>query len=386
MKKIISIAACFLISVSFIISCKKDDDKKDTEPTTEVVEKDTGQEPPIIIQKTAAEYYSPTQAAPSSQIQIHGKALSKAAINIGGFESEIDSVSKDGFILYAKVPSELAIGSDYSVTVKYDEVETFEFSSKLKVSSTSSTIEELLISDFDGGGIRKTDKSLGFTNGFFESNPGKNSVMGIDENVNSVTSSPAGGNYAFTTVYGGGILPNTFGFVGTISSKTDFQNDGITPWPKNFFSYPGSVLNIANQDLTKYYINFLVNFNNTEKSQVRIFIGSDELPIADRFAKTIIPGFDYSVEGWQRVSIPLNTFRDGYGFGSNITIEDFIQLNQIEFDISDSYVNRYNSCCTITNGDTKFIDDCCDTAIKDPVEVYIDQVVISYGGEALSVQ
>ena len=59
---------------------------------------------------------------------------------------------------------------------------------------------------------------------------------------------------------------------------------------------------------------------------------------------------------------------------------DFLKLNQIDFDISDSYENIYSDCCKNT------ITDCCATAIKDPVQVYIDQVVISQGGSAPSVQ
>ena len=54
------------------------------------------------------------------------------------------------------------------------------------------------------------------------------------------------------------------------------------------------------------------------------------------------------------------------------------------FNISDSYNDNYSACCRFIGEDT--IDDCCDTAIEHPVQIYIDQVVISQGGEASSVQ
>ena len=275
------------------------------------------------------EYYSPTSVAVGSQLQVHGKALSKATVSIGNITAEIDSVSKDGYVLYVKAPNEISVGSQYSVVVNYDETESVEFSTKLKISANTSLVKELLISDFDGGGIRSATATSDFMNGFIEHNSGANSEMGITSNLNSVESSPAGGNFAFATVYGGGILPNTFGFVGTLSTQTDFQNDGSTQWPENFFNYPGSVITSENQDLKEYYINFLVNFNNTKESQLRIFIGNSDLVLDKQFARTIRPSGIYPVMGWQKVSIALSAFRDGYGFGTAMKFQDFLQSNKI---------------------------------------------------------
>ncbi len=334
----------------------------------------------------AAEYYSPTLVAPSSQIEVHGAVLSNSTIIIGGIKATIDSISADGRVVYAKVPSELEIGSSYMVEVKYNEKESFIFTPQLEIGATSTQVKELLIGDFDGGGIRAAISTSDFTNGQFSGNAGANSIIGIGDNVNGVETSPAGGNYAFATVPGGGILPGTFGFVATISSRSGLQNDLVTDWPINFFEYPNSVLNPENEDLKTYYINFLVNFNNTPKSQLRIFIGSAKLPKDQRYAVTIKPGSKYPVTGWQKVSIALNTFKDGFGFGPGMKFDDFKKLNQVDFDITDSFENDYssnvgNQKCCVGN-----VTDCCATAIKDPVQVYIDQVVISQGGVAPSVQ
>ena len=375
-----------LIMILMVASCKDKDDKKENEPKnpTTTDTSDTTVEPPLIEQKTAVEYYTPTSVAVGSQLQLHGKALSKATVSIGNITTEIDSVSKDGYVLYVKVPDELSVGSQYSVVVNYDENEAFEFSPKLKISASTSLVKELLITDFDGGGIRSATTTSDFMNGFFEHNSGANSKMGITTNLNSVESSPAGENFAFATVYGGGVLPNTFGFVGTLSTQTDFQNDGSTRWPENFFNYPGSVITSENQDLKEYYINFLVNFNSTNKSQLRVFIGNASLTLDKIFAKTFKPSLKYPVTGWQKVSIPLNEFRVEYGFGTAMKFQDFLQSNKIMFQISDSFNNNYSACCRFIGEDT--IDDCCDIAIEHPVQIYIDQVVISQGGEASSIQ
>ncbi len=372
-------------------SCKDKDDKKENEPNATTsdttVTTDTLVEPPLIEEKTAVEYYSPTVVAPGSQLQLHGKALSKATVTIGNIIAEIDSVSKDGYVLYIKVPNELSIGSQYSVVVNYDETESVEFTTKLKISASTSLVKELLISDFDGGGIRSAMVTTDFTNGFFEANAGVNSSVGINTDINAIASSPAGGNYVYATVEGGGILPNTFGYVADISSKTGFQNDLVSPWPENFLNYPGSVITSENQDLKEYYINFLVNFNNTKESQLRIFIGNSDVKLAKQFARTIKPRGIYTVTGWQKVSIALSVFKDEFGFGTAMKFQDFLQSNKIMFQFMDSYENYYTDCCK-PSGDINndYIYDCCDTAIKDPVQIYIDQVVISQGGEALSIQ
>lgn len=329
----------------------------------------------------SAEYYSPTQVAPSSQLEIHGAVLGSSDVYIGGKKAELDSVSADGRVIYVKVPSSLEVGSEHIVKVVYNEKEEFEFISKIKIAATSSSVKELLIGDFDGGGIRSAIATSNFTNGQWSGNAGANSIIGITNNINGVEPSKAGGNFAYATVAGGGVLPNTYGFVATISSRSGLQNDLITEWPANFFKYPGSILDSTDKVITNYFVNFYLNFNNNPKSQVRVYIGSTKLPKEERYAKTIKPiGAANPVNGWYKVSLPLNQFKDGYGFGAAMKFNDFLKLNQIDFDISDSYENIYSDCCKNT------ITDCCATAIKDPVQVYIDQVVISQGGSAPSVQ
>ncbi len=336
----------------------------------------------------AAEYYTPTLVAPASPIEIHGAVLTNSTVKIGGIEAKIDSVSEDGKVVYAIVPNELEIGSSYTVEVAYNDNENFAFTPQLEIAATSSSVKELLIGDFDGAGIRSANTTANFTNGQWSGNAGANSVIGIGSNVNGVEASPAGGNYAYATVFGGGILPATYGFVATISSRSGLQNDLVTDWPANFFEYPGSILNNNNTDLKTYYINFLVNFNDNPKSQLRIFIGSAKLPKNKRYAVTIKSGSKYPVTGWQQVSLAMNTFKDEFGFGKAMTFEDFMKLNQVDFDIADTYNNKYNACCTEVGSGTNatFINECCATAIKDPVQVYFDQVVISQGGPAPSIQ
>lgn len=333
----------------------------------------------------AAEYFTPTVVAPGTQLKIHGAVLDNATVKIDGSSVAIDSVSKSGAIIYVTVPNNLTIGSAYTIEVQYDDKNSFTFTPKLKVAAASSAIKELLIGDFDGGGIRAAISTSDFSNGQWSGNAGANSVIGIGTGLNSVPSSPAGGNYAYGTVYGGGILPSTYGFVATISSRSGLQNNLISEWPENFFSYPGSVLDESEVDMSKYYINFLVNFNNTSKSQLRIFIGNAKLPKDKRFAFTIKPSSKYPVEGWQKVSLAVNVFRTGFGFDNKaMTFDQFKTMNQFDFDIADSYNNVYNSCCE-QRGEL-FINECCETAIKEPVQIYIDQVVLSYGGIAPSIQ
>lgn len=341
----------------------------------------------------AAEYFNPTQVAPGAQLQIHGAVLDGSKVKIDGKVVEVDSIAASGNIIYVKVPNDLSIGSSYTVEVVYNERESFAFTPKLQVAAETSDIKELLIGDFDGGGIRSAIATTDFTNGQWSGNAGANSSIGIGTNINGVSESPAGGNYAFGTVYGGGILPNTNGFVATISSRSGLRNDLVSDWPENFFEYPGSILDIDEDTIKNYYINFLVNYNNNPDSRLRVFVGNAKLNKEQRYAETIRPITTTSVnrrifvepvgdKGWYRVSISLDNFQTGYGFtAGGMSFEDFKGLNQIDFDITDRFDNSYDTDCCVGS-----ITTCCATAIKAPVQVYIDQVVISHGGIAPSVQ
>ena len=337
----------------------------------------------------SAEYFTPSVVKADQQVTIYGVGLDKATVLIDGTEISVDFVSGSGDKLIFKVAPGLSIGKHF-VEILFEDGDKVKFTSPLVVSLTGSTIKELLIGDFDGAGIRPAYATADFTNGQWSGNAGANTVMGIG-NLNGVLSSPAGGNYAFATVPNGGVLPNTFGFVATIESRSELNNDFETAWPKNFFEYKLSSLDsIESNDISNYYLNFYVNFNSNNKSKVRVFVGNPDLGKGERFAEDVAAST--SVSGWQFVSIPLDLFKSNFGNDTPMNFNDFKKLNMISFDVSDTYENIYSDCCCKSqysnseqmtcpsgvDGDLT----CCPLSIKDPVQVYFDHVTITQGGPA----
>lgn len=342
----------------------------------------------------SAEYFAPSVITSSAnQIIVHGINLEGASATIGG-QAATSVVSEDKKTLTVSMPVGISDGS-YNVSVTLNDESIVSFPAPLVIDAAETAFKgDMLIGDFDGNGIRSASTTSNFSDGAWNGNPGANSSMGITNSINGVTSSPAGGNFAYATVAGGGVLPNTYGYVGALDSRNEIRNDLVTGWPEGFLSYEdeeNAALTYVDgfDDVSDFRINFWLNLNGTSRSQVRVNLGNSDLSNSEKYAKTIlttetsasVPGaIRVSPNGWNLVSIKLSDFVCNFGFGgvSNCTINDVSiqELNQISFGISDDFNNVYSSCCTGTTID------CCDEEIKEPVEAYIDHVTITKGAPA----
>lgn len=348
----------------------------------------------------SAEYFAPTIVEQGGELTIRGFVLTDAKVTIGGLPAEVkqtivnDTVDDQRTVLVVTVPGSLGNG-EHIVRVEYKDKGEFTFQAPLIIANTRSTVNELLIGDFDGGGIRPAVASSDFTNGQWAGSAGANSTIGITNQDGDVSSSPAGGNFAFTRVVGNGILPGTFGYVAAIDSRNEIQNNFITSWPKNFAEYPNSTITIEEGDLvSNFRVNFYIKMNGNIHTQVRVYLGNSDLGNADKYAHTIHskattnqnPSGKFTKLtddfGWVHLSIPFNVFACNFGFNAGCTpkLEDLKKINQISFSISDDFNNVYDTECCTGSSNTS----CCGAAIKEPVSAYIDHVVISKGGPAVN--
>lgn len=350
----------------------------------------------------AVEYFSPSVVtSENAEVKLLGTGLDKAVITVGGqvvniVKSEVDANGR-GYVTFV-LPAGLSEGKHPVKVVFEDETEA-SIAAPLIFNKSALNVAkaEMLIGDFDFGGVRAAGPTKDFSDGNWLGDPGANTVMGIVNSVNGINSSPAGGNFVFATVPSGGILPNTYGYVGALISRNEIQNDLTTGWPESFINYPNSVLNFEKgvDKVSDFYLNFYVNFNSLGTGQVRIYLGSSDIAENSKFSFTISPDPKLSADlkakrkvseqGWQFVSIKFSDMLGNYGFGGcsasavpcAINDEFITKINQMSFSLSDSYNNVYDpKCCTGKNIA------CCATAIKDPVQIYIDHVTITQGAPA----
>lgn len=378
-------SACLLIVV-FTTGCRRDVEDK-----------------PVFPQ---ADFFSPTAVVSTSDvITLVGVSLENSIITVGG--QPVNIISNDGDKVTFTLASSLVTGNAYTVKVVLSDGSEKSFVGGVRFDDNGGVPttypSELLIADFDGGGIRSAVATVDFTNGQWSGNAGANSAIGITNENDGVESSNAGGNFAFASVGPGGVLPNTSGFVATLTTRNEIQNDGETTWPVNFFEYPGSPLEYdsVNDNAGKYFLNLYVNMNGNINSQLRIFLGNASLLKENQYAYTINSksttnanafgaGKKLSKDsGWEFVSIGFNEFISGFGFtaGGNLTIDEILKVNRISIDIADDFNDVYDNCCRRASfpGETPAIADwtCCDQAITEPVSVSIDHVSITKGLPAL---
>lgn len=341
------------------------------------------EEPPVF---PAAEYFSPSVVNNSdAELSIYGINLDETKVSIGGKDASIVSLSDDKTVLKVKMPTGIPEGK-YIVAVTLNDGSVIEFTAPLVFDETSVCLkQDLLIGDFDGGGIRAANTTSNFSDGAWIGDPGANSEAGILSSINGVTSSPAGGNFVYMTVPGGGILPNTFGYVAALISRNEIQNDLSTAWPESFIDYgaPNNAIKIDEgfDVVADFYINFYANFNGLEKGQVRIYLGNSDLPDAQKFAYTLSYNSLSNKEGWNLISVKFSEFKCNFGFGGGsgdvpctIDMEYLQKINQVSFSVSDNFNNDYKTpCCKGASID------CCNEKIVDPVEVYIDHVTLTKG-------
>lgn len=326
-----------------------------------------------------ADSYSPSVAATDDTVFITGDKMVGSQVRLNGelVEIEIEEEHRIGFIVEDHMESG-------SITIQLPEAGGIEgdrktFNNDIYIneevqagtswdglftngqSFASGDImrgpKTMLISDFDGSGIRRASSTTSFSNVFWETNAAAAANVGIGKK--NVPSSPAGGNYLYGTILGSGILDDTYGFVMESATRSETMNDAITPWPDNFVEYPGSIIP-EDFEMDQLYLNFYTNNNGYSQTNVRIWLYNDAQIQEDRFVQDV--QLIDSEEKWEWQSIPIREFRPDFGNAADrVTKETFMEVNKIQFQLAD--LEGMDNAWT-----------------QNDVQGYIDHIVISYGG------
>lgn len=333
-----------------------------------------------------ADTYSPSAAATDDTVYITGAELVGTEVRLNGklVELEVETANLIGFIVKDDMESgtlELQLPSAGGVTGELKRFNNVLINELVETGSSwdgyfydEQTFANgevlrgpkiLMISDFDGSGVRRASSTSTFSNVFWESNAAAAASVGIGRR--NVSSSPSGGNFMYGTIEEGGILRRTNGFVCEFATRSETMNDAISPWPENFVDYPGSVLP-QNFDIDELYLNFYVNNNGYDQSNLRIYIYNDGMFLANRFVLDF-PILE-SEEGWHWRSLPINEFRSNFGFDDRITSDQFLQVNKMMFQLAD--IGSMEDAAG--NQDESLYQ-------GNPVQGYIDHIVLSYGAE-----
>lgn len=336
-------------------------------------------------------FFTPGQAQIGDTIKIVGLGLEGASVTFGGQAMTLHNVSSQS--MYFVVP---AGSTTETVSVTYSNGDGHTFQAPLVI-DISTGPNELLLGDFDKGGIRPAGVTSDFLNGQWEINSAGAATTGIGQGVNGVPSSPAGGNYAYAFMGGESIDPVSYGFVASLGHRSEVLNDNATGWPETYLEYPGGTLD-STADIDEFYLNFYVNFNNRPESRIRVFLVNPNYPKGCRYAKTIPADIPATGDGWVWKSYQMSSFLKEFGFGggtcpnpNSLTMEELFKVNKIEIDITDRFDNVYkipsSSTSTVcpTSIPSEERDICCQNTAPpscqvDQVEVYIDHVIISQGG------
>lgn len=327
----------------------------------------------------SAEFYSPWYVTSGDTVTIGGVNLEGSEVYVNSEKVELLD-TEDGLTFL--VPEGFTGGK---VKVIYPSGEIMIFGDSLHYVSDENDPKRtelegiVLISDFDGTGIRPTTAGFDFTTGawLFEGPAGSNTGILRYQNV---PSSPAGGYYFYNAVQNwsiGGV--ETSGWAGSLSSRNELMNDNETSFPVSFADYPNSPVDFEG-NASDHYLNFYykaaivdTNRNGESPAEIRVFLVNPALNLEDQYAFTISngdniqpPSIDMpSDEEWHGISIPLNKFKNGYGFEDEFSNSDLKSFNAIQFNFADSRVNSDEP------DEQKEADG--------PIEVFIDQVSISKG-------
>lgn len=329
-------------------------------------------------------FFTPGEAQVGDTIKVVGLGLLGSKVSLGNQGMTLISNS-DQALIFA-IP---AGASTAQLTVSYPETGGHTFQAPLVIDDKTGN-NELLIGDFDLGGIRPAGVTNDFLNGQWQINSAGAATTGIGQGVNGVPSSPAGGNYAYAFMGGEDMDPTTYGFVADLGHRSEVLNDKETPWPVSYLLYPAATLDTS-AAISDYYLNFYVNFNGRTEGRVRIFLINPNYDKECRYATTISPT-NSTADQWVWKSIKLSTFQNNYGFGNSgacsnqntLSMSEMLQINSIEIGVTDKFDSNYDvDCCYYVDADSPSDLSCCETAVPadvDQVEVYIDHVIISQGG------
>lgn len=289
------------------------------------------------------ESYSPGYAKTGTEVSVIGSNLSGASIYLGGQPVDLLSTSdrKLSFLvtdamstgnIEVRFSNELFESQAFAMDLVVNHVITgsdkggWLSASLQNVGDTLVGPNQLLITDFDGTGIRKANETTQFDRTRFSSQVPTGGLNGIGQ-ISGVMASPAGGNYFYSELAGEFVQNGTFGYSGDLISRSKKQNDLRFDWPSNFVDYPESplVMPTSRADLSKIYLNMAVFKNQNQKGLFYLDLTNEGLSNSQKFNNRSVSGV--GVSEWTWVSVPFSQFKDGFGFGSTLDLDDFGNIN-----------------------------------------------------------
>lgn len=338
--------------------------------------------------------YSPGFAKTGDTISIIGSVLTGSTVEVGGKQIDL-TVNTDDKLAFVVTDDVAPISNDgrYSLKVLHSDGDFHEFSMPIVLNheitladkagwlSTSSQAvgevletgpAQLLISDFDGGGIREADATDKFDRTQFDNQAQPTGVSYIGS-TDLTQGSPLGNNYYILKLDDPGQLGGN-GHAGEVWSRSEIMNDRKTEWPVSFFDYVNGPLKevTTNNEMNDVYLNFLLYKGGAEKTVLYAYLYNDFLPGGEQYRSN----FDFELDGasvkvpkgtglneWVWVSLPFrDSFKDNFGFGSKLKGENANTINKIKI--------------AFAHGDK--LDDQPGTATGG-IEAYIDHIIITQG-------
>jgi len=302
----------------------------------------------------SVESFSPGYAVPGDTVFVIGKSLTGSSISLDNGPVNIIA-NTDSLLSF--VVTESMSNSLLTVTYPDGDAFTFSFNIILNYMIQASDIEEggwlndmeldgtplqagellrgprqLLISDFDGGGIRFAEATSVIDQTQFAGLAAQGGDLIIGTNTFGATPSPVGGNNFGIDTPPTSIASGTFGFAGELLNRSELQNDRETSWPMNFIEYPASPIEdvSSNSDLENVFVNFLLFKNGNPKGVVDLNLTNDNFALGDRFRNRIADA-QVGLDDWEWVSLPIGEISDGFGFGSRLNPDAYRTINILLF-------------------------------------------------------
>jgi hypothetical protein len=342
------------------------------------------------VKKPTADSFSPGIAKTGDTVSVIGSSLKDSKILINGREVQIIT-NTDGLLSFPVTnaltnPNALPKGegeSIYTLEVLFKDGSSTKFSQSILLNhvvgpedftwlsnfkgskAVGDTLvkgpKQLLITDFDGHGIRTANATDRFDQTQWTALVKTGGSQSITGEFLGVKNPPSKGNFFATQLNPEFLTKNTFGFAAEFVSATDVLNNRKDSWSNNFSEIPESPISYPNaSNLKDLYFNFYVYKNSSTKGTLRAYLYNNNLSGDKEYANSL--NASSGNFEWVLVSVPFTSFKANYGSGSPITADIYKEINKIKFVYTHSdWANNGNK---VPTGDVQF---------------YLDHIIITQG-------
>ena len=192
--------------------------------------------------------------------------------------------------------------------------------------------KQLLVTDFDGAGIRVADETDRFDETQWVSQVQPTGTETITDNYLGISSDLGKGNYYALSLSETSQLGN-YGHVGKLMNRLDLLNGNTGSWINNFTEYKGSPITKTNiSELDDLYLNFAFFKNDSDKSLLRVDLQNASLGDSTAYRNEV--SINKGIRNWEWISIPFTNFKNNWGNNSDHNVQDdeiYELLNQLQF-------------------------------------------------------